>query len=83
MAVGAAARGIRIDSVESDLEGDLDVRGFLGMSATVRKGYQAIRMRMRAKTDGSAELLRQLADYSPVYDVVSRSVPVDLTIETY
>lgn len=79
----AAARGIEIDSVESKLEGDLDVRGFLGMSATVPKGYEAIRMHMCVKTSGSAEALRQLAEYSPVYDVVSRSVPVELTIETY
>lgn len=79
----AASRGIRIDAIESKLEGDLDVRGFLGMSASIRNGYQAIRMHMRVKTDESAELLRQLADYSPVYDVISRSVPVDLTIETY
>jgi uncharacterized OsmC-like protein len=79
----SAARGIEIDAVESNLEGDLDVRGFLGMSATVRKGYEVIRMRLRVKTNGSAELLRQLAEYSPVFDVVSRSVPVDLTIETY
>lgn len=79
----AAARGIKIEAIESDLEGDLDVRGFLGMSATIRKGYQSIRMHMRIKTAGSADVLRQLAQFSPVYDVVSRSVPVDLTIETY
>ena len=79
----SAARGIRIDAVQSELEGDLDVRGFLGMSQSVRKGYHAIRMHMRIKTESSAELLRELADFSPVYDVVSRSVPVDLTIETY
>ncbi|HEX6218318.1 MAG TPA: OsmC family protein [Sphingomicrobium sp.] len=79
----AAARGITIEAVESDLAGDLDVRGFLGMSPKIRKGYERIRMAMRIKTDAPAELLRHLADYSPVYDVVSRSVPVDLTIETY
>lgn len=79
----AASRGIVIESVDSHLEGDLDVRGFLGMSPDVRKGYQAIRMHMRIKTDGPAELLHQLAAYSPVYDVVSRSVPVELVIETY
>lgn len=78
----AAARGIAIEAIESELEGDLDVRGFLGMSANVRKGYQAIRMRMRVQTDAPAELVRQLADFSPVFDVVSRSVPVDLAIET-
>jgi uncharacterized OsmC-like protein len=78
----AAARGIAIESVRSELEGDLDVRGFLGMSESVRKGFSAIRMHMRIKSDGSAETLRKLADFSPVYDVVSRSVPVELTIET-
>lgn len=79
----AASRGIAIEAVESELAGDLDVRGFLGMSPTVRKGYERITMKMRIKTDGSAELLRKLAEFSPVHDVVSRSVPVELTIETY
>ncbi|HEU0311486.1 MAG TPA: OsmC family protein [Sphingomicrobium sp.] len=83
IAAHAAARGITIHAIESELEGDLDVRGFLGMSASIRKGYQSIRMRMRIKTDASADTLRQLADFSPVYDVVSRSVPVDLTLETF
>jgi len=69
--------------VKSELEGDLDVRGFLGMSTSVRKGYQAIRMHMRVKTAASPEVLRQLAEFSPVHDVVSRSVPVELTIETF
>lgn len=79
----AAARGIAIEAVESELTGDLDVRGFLGMSASVRKGYERITMKMRIKTDGDAGMLRKLADFSPVYDVVSRSVPVELTVETY
>lgn len=79
----AAARGIAIGAIESELTGELDVRGFLGMSSSVRKGYHHIAMRVRVKTDAPADLLRQLADYSPVYDVVSRSVPVELTVETY
>ena len=79
----AASRGIDIHAVESELSGDLDVRGFLGLSNSVRKGYERIRMHMRIKTEGSAAVLRELADYSPVFDTVSRSVPVDLTIETY
>src|SRR5512139_2029471 len=83
IAAHAASRGIRIDAIESELEGDLDVRGFLGMDASVRKGYQAIRMKMRIKTEAPSEQLLQLAAYSPVHDVISRSVPVDLTIETY
>jgi uncharacterized OsmC-like protein len=83
IAAHCASRGIMIEAMESELEGDLDVRGFLGMSDNVRKGYSAIRMRMRVKTPAPATLLRELAEFSPVYDVISRSVPVDLTIETY
>ena len=79
----AASRGIVIESVESELAGDLDVRGFLGMSNDVRKGYSKIRMHMRIKTDASPELLAKLAEFSPVHDVVSRSVPIELTIETH
>ncbi len=79
----AAARGISIEAIESELAGDLDVRGFLGISDSVRKGYQRIRMHMRVKTDSSAETLRELADFSPVFDTISRSVPVELTIEAY
>lgn len=79
----SAARGIIIGALESELVGDLDVRGFLAMREDVRPGYQRITMRMRVRTDASAELLQELAKLSPVHDVVSRSVPVELTIDTY
>jgi uncharacterized OsmC-like protein len=58
----AAARGIRIESLESQLEGDLDLRGFLGLSDDVRKGFQAIRARFTIKSDASTE---QLEDRKP------------------
>jgi uncharacterized OsmC-like protein len=79
----AAARGYMIEAVDSELKGNLDVRGFLGMSNEVRSGYERISMRMRVRTDCSPAMLRELAAFSPVFDVVSRSVPVELTIETY
>ncbi len=47
----AAARGIRIESVESYLEGELDLRGFLGISDDVRKGFQQIRTQFKIKSD--------------------------------
>ena len=40
----AAGQGIDIESVESTVEGDLDLRGFLGLDPSVRTGYQAIRI---------------------------------------
>jgi uncharacterized OsmC-like protein len=78
----AAARGIRIESVESTLEGDLDLRGFLGLSDQVRRGYKEIRVNFSVKSDASPEQLRELTAFSPVYDIVSNPVPVTITIET-
>jgi len=83
MVYHAAARGIEIKAVDSALEGDLDLRGFLGISSEIRKGYQAIRVKMRVKSTAKPEMLRELAQFSPVYDVVSNSVPVDVVVETY
>lgn len=79
----AAAQGIAVEAIESQLEGDLDLRGFLGLSTDVRKGYSAIRARMRVKTKADADMLRSLVNMSPVLDVVSRSVPVAIQIDTY
>ena len=77
----AAARGIPIESVESVLEGDMDVRGFLGVEPNVPKGYQAIRVRLRVKSDAPADRLQELAEFSPVFNTLMHGVPVELTIE--
>jgi uncharacterized OsmC-like protein len=83
MVYHAAARGIAIAAVESALEGDLDLRGFLGLSNEVRKGYHAIRVTMRVQSDATPRMLRELAQFSPVYEMVSRAVPVELVVETH
>jgi len=79
----AAARGLEIQAVDSELEGDLDLRGFLGISADVRKGYREIRVKMRVKSTASPQVLRELAQYSPVFDVCSRALPISVAVETY
>lgn len=79
----AAVRGITIEDITSSTEGDIDIRGFLGLSEDVRKGYQTIRINMKVKSEAPAEQLKELAFFSPVYDVVSNSLPVELNIETY
>lgn len=79
----SAAHGIVVEAIDSELDGDLDLQGFLGLSETVRKGYQAIRVRMRVKTKAPAEKIKWLTQMSPVLDVVSKSVPVTVSIETY
>ena len=79
----AAVQGIEIESVESSLEGDMDVRGLFGLADDVRKGFSKVTVDMRVKSEASVEELTELALYSPVYDIVSRSVPVEFTLTTY
>ena len=45
----ASAKGIEIRGVESRYEGDIDLRGFLGLSEDVPVGYQEIRVSGSAK----------------------------------
>ena len=51
MVAHAAVRGIQIDELESEFEGDIDLRGFLGLADDVPKGYTAIRAKFRVKAD--------------------------------
>jgi len=78
----AASRGIHIESIESKLEGDLDLQGFLGLSDQVRRGYKQIRASFTVKSDASAKDLEELTKFSPVFDIVSNPVPVSIHIES-
>jgi uncharacterized OsmC-like protein len=76
----AAAKGIPIRGVESRLEGDLDLRGFLGLSEDVPVGYESIRMYFKIDADISDEekdeLIRMGQKYSPVFNTISSATPV-------
>jgi uncharacterized OsmC-like protein len=77
----AAVRDIAIKSVSSKIEGDMDVRGLLGMADDVRKGFHHVRVIMRVDSDAGVETLTELALFSPVYDIVSKSLPVEFRLE--
>ncbi len=79
----AAVRGIEIEAVESSYTGDMDVRGLFGLSDDVRKGFSKVAVNMRVKSDASVEELTEMALYSPVYDIVSKSLPAEFTLTTY
>ena len=85
MVYHAAAKGIVLKSVESRLEGDIDLRGFLGIDKTVRKGYQEIRVYFKIDADVPDEELEELVKlgptYSPVYDSITRGVPVKVSLD--
>ncbi len=80
----AAARGIVIRSMESRLEGDIDLQGFLGIRDDVPKGFKEIRMFVTIDADASKEELEDIVKlgptYSPVYDTVTRPVPVTVQL---
>lgn len=81
----AAAKGVKIESVESRTEGDIDLRGFLGIDDSIPRGYQNIRIHFKIKADVPDEELEELCKlgptYSPVFDTVTRAVPVDVMLE--
>jgi uncharacterized OsmC-like protein len=80
----AAARGITIHSMESRLEGDIDLQGFLGIKDDVPKGFQAIRMYVKIDADCPPEKLEEIVKlgptYSPVFDTITRPVPVTVEL---
>ena len=83
----AAARGITLTEVESTLEGDIDLLGILGLSETVRNGYQQIRVHFRVKGDADDATLRSLVERSrqrsAVYDVLTNGVPISIEVSTH
>lgn len=82
MVAHAAVRGIDIDELESELEGDIDLQGFLGLDESVPKGYTAIRVKFRVKADSaSLDSLRELTAYSPVFNTLMKGTAVDVSVE--
>lgn len=80
----AAVRGIKIDSIESTLEGDIDLLGFLQLDKNVNPGYRGINISFKIKSDASEETLQDLIELakkaSPVANTVSRPTPVNVIL---
>lgn len=79
----AALNGYTIEKMESTYKGKLDLQGIFNLDPSVRPGYQNIEIHFKIKTDATPEEIKNYYPFSPVYDVVSRSVPIHVTIETY
>jgi len=80
----AAAQGINVESLSFDLEGELDLRAFVGLSKDVRPGYEGIRVTYRVKSDAPRERVEALCQYvqdtSPVLDIIRNPVPVTVRL---
>ena len=81
----AAAKGIAIKGVESRLEADLDLRGFLGLSEDVKVGYEQIRVYFKIDADVSDEekdeLIKMAQKYSPTFNTIANATPVIAQLE--
>lgn len=83
MVYHAAARGMEVQAVRSRLVGDLDLRGFLGLSQEVRKGFRSIRVEFEIEGDltpSQRQELLDFAEFSPVYDMVRHGVPTTVAL---
>lgn len=82
----AAARGVTLRSVESTVEGDIDLQGILGLSDEVRNGYEQVRVHLRIDADADDETVRSLVAQSrarsAVFDVLTNGVPVAIEVAT-
>jgi uncharacterized OsmC-like protein len=81
----SAAKGIKIKGVQSRYEGDIDLRGFLGLSEEVPVGYQEIRVYFKIDADVSdeqkKEMIQMAQKYSPVFNTITRSAPVSVHLD--
>lgn len=80
----AQHRGIQLNSVRVVVEGDIDVRGILGMDPEIRNGFSDIRARFEIDADASAEdisaLVAQSQKRSAVFDIVTNPTNVSVSI---
>jgi uncharacterized OsmC-like protein len=80
----AAARGVKLTKVDSKIEGDIDLRGILGLSNEVRNGYQKLRVSFDIEGDAPKEKLQAIVEQSKarsaVFDVLTNGVPVEIEV---
>jgi uncharacterized OsmC-like protein len=82
MVAHAAVRGIRIEELESELEGDIDLRGFLGLDEDVPKGFTDIRINFKVKADvKDLNRLKRLTAFSPVFNTLTQGANVEIQVE--
>jgi uncharacterized OsmC-like protein len=80
----AAARKVALTEVRSTISGDIDLNGIFGLQ-DVRNGYQGIKVEFTIRGDASPDVLASLVEQSKarsaVYDIITNSVPVELSVD--
>ena len=82
----AAYRGIEINQLDLDLEGDLDLRGFLDFDDETQRGFQNIKVTMKVKSDAPKEEIEKLCKLaqknSPVFNMITKPTNVSMELNT-
>jgi len=81
LAYHSAGRGLNLESVESEYEGDIDLHGLLDLDPNVRSGYREIRVKFRVKGDADEATIQELLRKSPVYDTLANPVKIKIEVE--
>ncbi|WP_338728317.1 OsmC family protein [Haladaptatus sp. DJG-WS-42] len=85
-AAHGAALGVQLESLRFEFEGDIDLRGFLGLADDVRNGFDEIEVTTHLEADGTAEELAELREAaegaSSVMDNVANAVTVSTELVT-
>ncbi|MBV0926245.1 OsmC family protein [Halomicroarcula limicola] len=80
-AANAAHMGIELEELRFEMSGDVDLRGFLGISEDVRPGYESITCTTYVTADASEDELSELRERveatSPLMDVIMNEVPLE------
>lgn len=83
--VWADKLGLKVDSIDVDLTGDIDLAGFFGTGEGVRPGYEGIELVVRIsgpESEGDYRRLEEaVAAHCPVLDNLTHGVPVRTTVE--
>lgn len=84
-AYNAAARGYELEELSYEIEGDLDLRNFVGIEDGPRPGFKEIRVHGTARARNATqeqldELCRYVQRTSPVGDILANPVPVSVSL---
>lgn len=81
LAYHAASRGLKIEEITSEYEGDIDLHGLLSLDPNIRSGYREIRVKFKVKGEVDEATIQELVRKSPVYDTIRNPVTIKIQVE--
>jgi len=80
----ASEMGLTLNSVNFDIEGDIDTDKFMGKNLEKRSGYEEIRVKIDADIDANSQTkyqwIKAVKERCPVSDNISNQTPVKIKL---